>query len=62
MGKPIPLGIGGVGEVDWKREVERKRPLNHLSPRGLVGLYIHAYVDFMSRSAGDAGKSWLGYR
>ena len=38
MGKPIPLGIGRVGKVGWKREVERERPLNHLSPRGLVGL------------------------
>ena len=30
--KPIPLGIGRVGKVGWKREVERERPLNHLSP------------------------------
>ena len=45
MGKPIPLGIGRVGEVGWNRSwtVERKRPLNHLSPTGLVG-YVYIYI------------------
>ena len=47
MGKPIPLGIGRVGKVGWKREVERERPLNHLSPRGLVGLLFFEFFEFL---------------
>ena len=33
-GKPLPQGILGKGGVDF----ERGLALNHLSPRGLVGL------------------------